>query len=73
MKITITPVGVMKTYMERQELTISPGTTPRDLSKILNLPEKLNVMVFKENRQKDLYETFKDNERVFIRSALGGG
>jgi sulfur carrier protein ThiS len=73
MKITVKPVGLIKRFVEEQEMVIRDGLTCRRLIRDLKIPEELKMMAFVNGKRRGLDEQLHDRDEVKLVTILTGG
>ncbi len=73
MRIKVKPIGLIRNYLNEQDVDIVPGCTPRVLVKELGIPQELKMAVFINGKKKNLDDELQENDEIKLVTLATGG
>jgi len=73
LKITIIPVGSVKTFMNETIVNVPAGISYEDILKSLKLPKSLRTIALVNNKRPNAKQVIHDGDELKIVSLIMGG
>jgi sulfur carrier protein ThiS len=73
MQIKVRPIGIIRRYIEGQDIELEDGLTPEHLIDLLKIPQKLKMVAYVNGKRRGLREELNDGDEVKLATLLGGG
>ena len=71
--VKLKPKGVLRKYVDEQDMEIKPGLTVRTLINNLNIPKNFRVTSFVNNKRSDPEIKLNDGDEIKLLTMIGGG